>query len=84
MADEMARIAQLRAEGFYCSQILLILGFERQGKRNPELVKAMNGLANGLGDCGKICGVLTGACVCLAFTPAGASGINRKVTCLMS
>jgi len=70
MADEMARIAQLRAEGFHCSQILLILGLERQGKRNPDLVRAMNGLANGLGDCGKVCGVLTGA-VCLLGLYAG-------------
>ncbi len=70
MADEMARIAELRAEGFHCSQILLILGLERQGKTNPDLVRAMNGLANGLGDCGRICGVLTGA-VCLLGLYAG-------------
>ncbi len=66
----MARITKLRAEGFHCSQILIILGLERQGKNNPDLVRAMNGLANGLGDCGKICGVLTGA-VCLLGLYAG-------------
>lgn len=70
MADEMARMTKLRAEGFHCSQILIILGLERQGKSNPDLVRAMNGLANGLGDCGKICGVLTGA-VCLLGLYAG-------------
>lgn len=70
MGDEMARITQLRAENFHCSQILLILGLERQGKSNPDLVRAMNGLANGLGDCGRICGVLTGA-VCLLGLYAG-------------
>lgn len=70
MSDEMVRITQLRAEGFHCSQILLILGLERQWKRNPDLVRAMTGLANGLGDCGKICGVLTGA-VCLLGLYAG-------------
>lgn len=70
MADEMARIAQLRAQGFHCSQILIILGLERQGKTNPDLVRAMSGLANGLGDCGRICGVLTGA-VCLLGLYAG-------------
>lgn len=70
MTDEGARIAQLHAEGFYCSQILVILGLERQGKSSPELVRAMAGLANGLGDCGKICGVLTGA-ACLLGLYAG-------------
>jgi C_GCAxxG_C_C family probable redox protein len=70
VADETARIAELRAAGFHCSQILIILGLERQGKSNPDLVRAMHGLANGLGDCGRVCGVLTGA-VCLLGLYAG-------------
>lgn len=70
MADEAARSIELRAQNFHCSQILIILGLERQGKRNPDLVRAMNGLANGLGNCGKTCGVLTGA-VCLLGLYAG-------------
>jgi C_GCAxxG_C_C family probable redox protein len=70
VADEMARMAKLREQKFHCSQILLILGLERQGKSNPDLVRAMTGLANGLGDSGKICGVLTGA-ACLLGLYAG-------------
>ena len=70
MADEAVRIAQLQAQNYHCSQVLLILGLERQGKNNPDLVRAMNGLANGLGNCGKTCGVLTGA-VCLLGLYAG-------------
>lgn len=64
---EMARMAELRAQGFHCSQILLILGLERQGKHNPDLVRAMTGLANGLGNSGKTCGVLTGAACLLGL-----------------
>ena len=47
-----------------------MLGLEQQGKHNPDLVRAMTGLANGLGHCGKICGVVTGA-VCLLGLYAG-------------
>ncbi|WP_094605705.1 hypothetical protein SPSIL_006600 [Sporomusa silvacetica DSM 10669] len=77
MTDELNRIAQLRAQGFNCSQILIILGLEQQGKSNPDLVKAMTGLGNGLGNCGKICGVLTGA-VCVLGLYAGRGEVTEK------
>lgn len=77
MADAVERIAQLRAQGFQCSQILLILGLERQGKKNPDLVRAMAGLANGLGNCGKTCGVLTGS-ACLLGLYAGRGELQEQ------
>lgn len=77
MDGEVARMAELRAQGFHCSQILLILGLERQGKQNPDLVRAMTGLANGLGDSGKICGVLTGG-VCLLGLYAGRGEVAEQ------
>jgi len=79
MADVMTSIGRLRAQGFLCSQILLILGLERQGKSNPDLVRAMTGLANGLGNCGKICGVLTGA-VCLLSLYGGRGELNETIS----
>jgi C_GCAxxG_C_C family probable redox protein len=77
VTDEMARITQLKAQGFHCSQILIILGLERQGKHNADLVRAMTGLANGIGNCGKICGVLTGA-VCLLGLYAGRGELEDR------
>lgn len=77
MQDEMARLAELRLQGFHCSQILLILGLERQNKVNPDLVRAMAGLANGLGDSGKLCGVLSGA-ACLIGLYAGRGTLEEK------
>lgn len=70
--DEMQleHLAQLRKKGFYCSQILLILGMEYQGKKNPDLVRAMHGLAGGLGFSGEICGALSGG-ACLLGLYAG-------------
>ncbi len=70
MTDEFMRMIELSQEGFYCSQILLILGLEAQGKTNPDLIRAMGGLVGGMGFCGKTCGALTGG-ACLLGLYAG-------------
>jgi C_GCAxxG_C_C family probable redox protein len=67
---EMIRMIQLAQQGFYCSQILLLLGLEAQGKTNADLIRTMGGLAGGLGFSGDICGVITGA-ACLLGLYAG-------------
>jgi len=58
--EDLERMRELRQQGFFCSQIILILGLEMQGKTNPELIQAMHGLAGGLGFSGELCGALTG------------------------
>ena len=55
--DELLRMLELTGQGFHCSQILLFLGFER-GKSNPDLIRAMSGLAGGVGFCGDTCGAV--------------------------
>lgn len=70
MAVDAFRMFELAAQGFCCSQILLILGLDDLGKTNPDLVRAMQGLCGGLGRGGKICGALTGG-VCLLGLFAG-------------
>jgi len=63
MEDESARMMELGLQGFSCSQILILLALEAQGKSNPDLVRAVSGLLSGMG-AGKTCGALTGgACV---------------------
>ena len=64
------RMMELSYHGYYCSQILLLLGLEAQGKSNPDLIRAMGGLANGCGFSGGPCGTLTGA-ACLLSLYAG-------------
>lgn len=54
------RMRELKSQGYFCSQILMILGLELQGKDNPDLIRAMHGLAGGLGFTGETCGSLTG------------------------
>jgi C_GCAxxG_C_C family probable redox protein len=68
--DELERMRELKRQGFFCSQILLILGMELQGKENPDLLRAMNALAGGIGFTGETCGALTGG-ACLLGLYAG-------------
>ena len=41
MAVDAFRMFQLATQGFCCSQIMLILGLDEQGKENPDLIKAI-------------------------------------------
>lgn len=58
MIDE--KIIELLAQKFHCSQIMMKIGMDALELDEPSLVKAMTGLAGGLGGCGKNCGALTG------------------------
>lgn len=70
MGVDSFHLFKLAAQGFCCSQILLILGLEAQGQENPDLVRAMEGLCGGFGRAGKTCGALTGG-ICLLGLQAG-------------
>ncbi len=58
--NELDPIIKYRQQGFFCSQILILQGLEMLGKDNPDLVRAMHGLAGGLGFSGEMCGALSG------------------------
>ncbi|MDR3557546.1 MAG: C-GCAxxG-C-C family protein [Syntrophobacteraceae bacterium] len=77
MTDEMIRMIQLAQQGFHCSQILIVMGLDAQGKENPDLVRAMSGLAGGLGFSGEVCGVLTGG-ACLLGLYAGKGTADQE------
>lgn len=67
----MFRMMELKSKGFYCSQIMLQLALEAQDKENPDLIRAMAGLAFGVG-IGEICGALTGgACILSLYAGKG-------------
>lgn len=65
--EDFMRMLEISQQGFYCSQILLMLGLEKQGKDNPDLIRSMAGLAGGLGFTGKVCGTLSGGACLLAL-----------------
>ena len=77
MIDEIAfRILQLAGRGYCCSQLLIILALEAQGKTNSDLVRAMAGLCMGGAGSGNVCGVFTGAACMLALY--GAKGEDNE------
>ncbi len=65
--DILFQMVPLAQKGYCCSQILFLLALEAQDRKNPELVRAMAGLCNGLGHSGELCGVLTGGACLIAF-----------------
>lgn len=65
--NDLDKITQLKAQGFYCSQILILMGMELQGLSNPDLVRSMQALAGGVGFSGALCGALTGGACLLGF-----------------
>ncbi|SFG30100.1 C_GCAxxG_C_C family probable redox protein [Desulfotomaculum arcticum] len=77
MNDSVFRMFELAQQGFSCAQVLMLMGLEAQGQTNPELVRAMNGLAGGLGFSGKTCGALVGG-VCLLGLYAGRGKPGEK------
>jgi hypothetical protein len=70
MDDTSLHMMELSQKGYHCSQILLSLALEAQGKRDPDLIRAMAGLATGVGEGAGTCGTLTGA-ACMVALYAG-------------
>lgn len=64
MDDTQLMILELGAKGYSCAQMVIIGGLRLMGRDNPDLVRAMGGLAQGVGRGGEICGALSGG-VCL-------------------
>ncbi len=67
-ADELVnRMIQLAENKYNCSQIMMILAMEQEGRENPDLVRAMSGLGDGCGFFKETCGIMTGAASILAW-----------------
>ncbi len=73
----IARMIALADKKFNCSQILLILALEQEGKEIPDLVRAMAGLGDGCGFFEETCGTLTGA-ACLMAWYGGKGAADEK------
>ncbi len=68
----MMRMISLKAKGYPCSQMMMIMALEEQGRENTPLVRAMAGLANGLGIGSGSCGALSaGACILALYAARG-------------
>ncbi len=67
MDDFQMRLAALSAEGYHCSQILLLLALERTGRENPDLLRALGGISRGVAEGSETCGALLGGACLLGF-----------------
>ncbi|MBP6974306.1 MAG: C_GCAxxG_C_C family protein, partial [Syntrophorhabdus sp.] len=63
---------KLYAKGFCCSQIIVMLAMEAEGKKNPDLVRSLGGLCFGVNWSGEVCGALSGgACLISLYSGKG-------------
>lgn len=67
MDDFNLDIIRYAHQGFCCSQIVMQLGLELQGLRNPGLLRAMAGLCHGFSASRGTCGAVTGAACLIAY-----------------
>ena len=65
--DIVNRMIQLAENKYNCSQIMMVLALEQEGKESPDLVRAMSGLGDGCGFFNETCGIMTGAASILAW-----------------
>lgn len=73
MNDFFMKLIGLKAKGYCCAQIILILALEAQGRTNPDLVRSMGGLCFGINWSGEVCGALSGgACLISLYAGKGA------------
>jgi len=61
------RMIELSEKQYNCSQILMALFMEREGKQAPDLLRAMAGLGDGCGFFNETCGIMTGGACVLGF-----------------
>ena len=67
-ADQLVnRMIQLAENKYNCSQIMMLLALEQEGREKPDLVRAMSGLGDGCGFFKETCGIMTGAASILAW-----------------
>ena len=76
MDDMVFRLMGLKAGGFCCAQIILILALEAQGKTDADLVRSMGGLCFGINGSGEVCGALSGG-ACLISLYAGKGSVEE-------
>lgn len=64
MDDAQLMVLELAGKGYSCAQMVIIGGLRLMGRENPDLVRAMSGLAQGVACSGGVCGAFSGgACL---------------------
>jgi len=58
---------QLSSQGFACAQIMMQLVLDSENKEDPDLIRSIGALNNGLRDSGSLCGALLGGACVISF-----------------
>ncbi len=77
MSDIFERLFEHSQKGYACSQVMLLVALESEGKENPDLVRAIGGLRGGLDGSGEVCGALSGGMCFLSYF--GGRGADDEV-----
>lgn len=77
MDDLMFQLMKLKAKGYCCAQMIVILALEVQGKADADLVRSFGGLCFGINESGEVCGALSGG-ACLVSLFAGKGGDEER------
>ncbi|HHW94612.1 MAG TPA: C_GCAxxG_C_C family protein [Mogibacterium sp.] len=67
MNDMLDKLLENFQKGYSCSQVMLLVALEIEGKENPELIRAISGLRGGIGRSGEVCGALSGGMCLLSY-----------------
>lgn len=67
MDDAQMLVLELGGKGYSCAQMVIIGGLRLMGRDNPDVIRAMAGLAQGGGCSGELCGALSGGLCLLAL-----------------
>lgn len=65
--DILMRMIELAEKNYNCSQIMMILALDQEGRQSPDLVRAMSGLGDGCGFFKETCGIMTAAASILSW-----------------
>ncbi|MDR2108586.1 MAG: C-GCAxxG-C-C family protein [Coriobacteriales bacterium] len=66
------RMLQLSHQGFACAQVMMQLVLDAEDKQDPDLIRSVGALNNGVRDNALLCGAfLGGACVISYYTGQG-------------
>ncbi len=65
--DIVLRMIELAEKNYNCSQIMMILALDQEGKQNADVVRAMSGLGDGCGFFNETCGIMTAAAAILSW-----------------
>ena len=65
--DIVLRMIELAENNYNCSQIMMVMALDQEGKENADVVRAMSGLGDGCGFFNETCGIMTAAASILSW-----------------